>query len=90
MLLSTTKLFFKSPGEMQPVLGRVYETILKNYHDVDLRERAMYFYTLMQQDISLAEKIICEEKISCDKIYNEMDGDYLVRLIYLGYNLLSI
>jgi hypothetical protein len=89
LLLSSTKLFFKTPGEMQPILGRLYEFILKNFHDVDLRDRTYFFYNLMQKDISLAENIICGEKATLDNIYHEMEGEFLER-IYSQFNTLSV
>jgi len=89
LLLAGTKLFFKTPGEMQAVLGRVYEFILKNFHDVDLRDRTYYFYNLMQKDISLAEHIICGEGATLDNIYSEIEGEHLEK-IYSQFNSLSI
>ena len=65
---------------MQPILGRLYELILKNFHDVDLRDRTYYFYNLMQKDIVLAEQIICGEKVTLDNIYSELEGDYLEKI----------
>lgn len=74
---------------MQPVLGRLFEFILKNFHDVDLRDRTYYFYNLMQKDIALAEHIICGEKATLDYIYDEIEGDYMEK-IYSQFNSLSI
>ena len=51
ILLCGCKLFFKYPGEMQPILGRIFESILKNYQDVDLRDRVYYYYNLLKKDI---------------------------------------
>lgn len=83
------KLFFKTPGEMQPILARLFEFILKNFHDVDLRDRTYFFYNLMQKDIILAQQIICGEKATLDSIYREMEGEYLER-IYSQFNTLSV
>ena len=74
---------------MQPILGRLYEFILKNFHDVDLRDRAYFFYNLMQKDINMAQHIICAEKATLDNIYREMGGEYLER-IYSQFNTLSV
>jgi len=89
LLLASTKLFFKTPGEMQPVLGRLYEFILKNFHDVDLRDRTYFFYNLMQKDVALAEHILCGENVTLDNIYREMEGEHLEK-IYSQFNTLSI
>ena len=70
---------------MQTILGRVFELILKNYNDVDLRDRTYFFYNLMQSDINLAEKIICGDKATLDEITNNLSGDYLVKyFLYSG------
>jgi AP-4 complex subunit beta-1 len=89
LLTAGTKLFFKTPGEMQPILGRIYEMILKNYHDVDLRDRCYYYYNLLSKDIELAKYIICGENSTVDNFYNELDDEYLDQ-IYSQFNTLSI
>ena len=89
LLLSSCKLFFKSPGEMQPVLGHVFDSILKNYQDVDLRDRTYYYYNLMKKDINLAEYIICGEPTVVDYFYSDFDEEYIDQ-IYSQFNSLSI
>lgn len=89
LLLAGVKLFFKSPAEMQRILGRIFEMILKNYHDVDLRDRTYYFYNLLQKDIQLAEYIICGEAATVDFLYNDLDDEFLDQ-IYSEFNTLSI
>lgn len=89
LLLAGAKLFFKSPAEMQRILGRIFEMILKNYHDVDLRDRTYYFYNLMQKDVQLAEYIICGEAATVDFLYNDLDDEFLDQ-IYSEFNTLSI
>jgi len=89
LLLAGAKLFFKSPAEMQLILGRIFEMILKNYYDVDLRDRTYYFYNLMQKDVQLAEYIICGEAATVDFVYNDFDDEFLDQ-IYSEFNTLSI
>lgn len=89
MLLSCAKLFFKSPGEMQGILGKVFEMILKNYHDVDLRDRTYYFYNLLVKDVNLAEYIICGDTATVDNLYSDLDDEFLDQ-IYSEFNTLSI
>lgn len=74
---------------MQPILGRLYEFILKNFHDVDLRDRTYFYYNLMKNNINLAEHLICGEKATLDNIYCEMEGEYLEN-IYSQFNTLSV
>jgi AP-4 complex subunit beta-1 len=89
LLLAGCKLFFKSPGEMQPILGKIFELILNNYKDVDLRDRVYYYYNLMKKDINLAEYIICGQPNVVDYYYSEFDDDYIDQ-IFAEFNSLSI
>ena len=89
LLLAGCKLFFKSPGEMQIIVGRIFEMILKNYHDVDLRDRTYYFYNLMEKNIELAENIICGEGATVDNFYSDLDDEYLEQ-IFSQFNTLSV
>ena len=89
LLLAGCKLFFKSPGEMQPILGKIFELILTNYKDVDLRDRVYYYYNLMKKDIKLAEYIICGEQNVVDYYYSEFDDEYIDQ-IFSEFNSLSI
>ena len=89
LLVAGTKLFFKNPGEMQPILGRIFEMILKNYHDVDLRDRTYYIYNLLLKNVDMAEYIICRDSEVVDYIYNDLDDEYLEQ-IYSEFNTLSI
>jgi AP-4 complex subunit beta-1 len=89
LLLASCKLFFKNPGEMQPILGKVFENILKNYQDVDLRDRTQYYYNLMKNDINMAEYVICGEPTIVDYFYSDFDEEY-VDEIYAQFNSLSI
>lgn len=58
LLLACCKMFFKSPGEMQEVLGKVFELIFNNFNDIDLKDRASYLYNLLKYDVDEAEQII--------------------------------
>jgi AP-4 complex subunit beta-1 len=90
LLLSGCKLFFKTPGEMQMILGRIFEMILKNYMDVDLRDRTYYYYNLMEKDIELAEQIICGQSGSAvENFYHDLDEENLDQ-IYSQFNTLSV
>lgn len=59
ILLSCCKLFFKSPGEMQDILGKLFAFINNDFNDIDLKDRACYLYNLMKTNIEEAEIIIC-------------------------------
>ena len=89
LLLAGCKLFFKSPGEMQPILGKIFELILNNYKDVDLRDRVYYYLNLMKKDINLAEYIIAGQPNVVDYYYSEFDDEYIDQ-IFAEFNSLSI
>ena len=74
---------------MQPILGKIFELILNNYKDVDLRDRVYYYYNLMKKDINLAEYIICGQPNVVDYYYSEFDDDYIDQ-IFAEFNSLSI
>ena len=89
LLLAACKTFFKFPGEMKKILGEVFNTILNNYSDVDLRDRVYYYYNLMKKDINLAEFIICGQPTVVDYFYSDFDEDYIDQ-IFSQFNTLSI
>lgn len=89
MLLATTKLFFKTPGEMQEILGKFFEMVLKNYHDVDLRDRTYFFYNLLKNNVELADFIISGERVVIDEYYDDFEGEAL-ETIYSQFNTLSV
>jgi AP-4 complex subunit beta-1 len=89
LLIASTKLFFKTPGEMQGILGKVYEMILKNYNDVDLRDRTYFYYNLLKKDVEAARFIICGDDNTVDHFYTDLDEEY-VDQVYSQFNTLSI
>lgn len=88
MLLATTKLFFKKPAEMKPILSKFYSTVLKKYYDVDLRDRVYFFYNLLKNDVELAEFIINGdgERAIIDKYLDDFEGETLV---YFKHNIIG-
>ena len=59
LAVASTKLFFKRSPEMHGVLSKVYKHVLKTSCDADLRQKVMFYYKLMSQNMQIAEKIIC-------------------------------
>ena len=89
LLLAACKTFFKFPGEMQKILGFVFNYILTNYNEVDLRDRVYYYYNLMKKDINLAEFIICGQPTIVDYFYSDFDEEYIEE-IFSQFNTLSV
>ncbi|RLN80183.1 hypothetical protein BBJ28_00020018 [Nothophytophthora sp. Chile5] len=49
LLGATMKLFFKRPPEMQSMLGRLLQTAINDSNDQDVRDRALLYYRLLEQ-----------------------------------------
>jgi len=60
--------------------------ILKNYHDVDLRDKTYYYYNLLKTDVELAEFIILGERVLINNYYDDFEGDQLVNIKLLLIN----
>lgn len=88
LLLASCKLFFKSPGEMQDILGNLFQLIFNNFTDVDLKDRASYYYQLMQADVEEAEFVICGEKAKVED-FSDNSNTQLAQ-IYKEFNSLSV
>lgn len=88
LLLASCKLFFKTPGEMQEILGNLFQFIFNNFSDVDLKDRAAYYYQLMQADVEEAEFVICGEKAKVDD-FSDNSNTQLAQ-IYKEFNTLSV
>ncbi|EPY22917.1 beta-adaptin 4 [Strigomonas culicis] len=85
MLTSATTLFFKRPPEMQPFLGQLFDTLLSDYTNADVLDRALFYYRLLRENPFLAAKVIYEPKQSislfaededtqlADKLFEEFD-----------------
>jgi hypothetical protein len=85
MLLATSKLFFKTPGEIKKVIKKFYEIVLNKYQDVDLRDKVYFYYNLLKNQTELAEFIIAgeAEKNVVDKYYDDLEGETLVRILLI-------
>ena len=60
LLLSTFKMFFKRAPETKHLLAYIFKEIMTNATDTDLKQRAVFLYRLLQNDINLAKKIADE------------------------------
>ena len=54
IVVAITQLFFKRAPEMQVMLSNYYKSVMKNSNDTDLRQKVIFYYRLMQQDLTLA------------------------------------
>jgi len=88
ILLSSCKMFFKSPGEMQDILGKVFDFVFTNFNDADLKDRASYIYNLLKSDIEEAQFIICGDGTVVDKFTSTEDE--LSSVVFNEFNSLSV
>ena len=59
LLNSAIRLFLKRPPEMQKILGKLFKTIIENEdEDMDLKERAVFYYRCLQKDINMLTKLV--------------------------------
>ena len=58
LVVACTRLFFKRAPEMHGILAKLYQHVLKNSVDPDLRQTVTVYYRLLQQDVRLAEQMI--------------------------------
>lgn len=79
MLLTTcVKAFLKRPPEMQMILGRLFKHLLSNeFEDVDLKDRAAFYYRILQNNINDASLIV--RKHSSIKDFLEDDEEIQVK-----------
>jgi len=63
LLAASVKLFLKRPPEMQIILGSLFNLILSNEkEDIDLKDRAAFYYRIMQANIEDLAKALNEPK----------------------------
>lgn len=67
LIPATVNLFFKRAPEMQDILGRLFTQATQDAA-VDVRDRAYFHYTLLQNNVEQANLITQSEKIPIDHI----------------------
>ncbi|EKX50381.1 Adaptor protein complex 4 subunit beta [Guillardia theta CCMP2712] len=51
MLTTAVKLFFQRPGEMQAMLGRLLKFAIADVSNVDVHDRALFYYRILSVDL---------------------------------------
>ena len=59
LLTSIAKLFFTRAPEVKSMLGRFFKYAMTDNIDVDLRDRAAFYYKILRSDINAAKQVIC-------------------------------
>lgn len=89
LLVSTVKLFLKRAPEMQLALGSLFQQIFTDYFDVDLQERAAFYYKLLATAPDLAAQVVNSEKHSIAAFSEENQTD-LAALLSDEFNTLAV
>ena len=93
LIVACTKLFFKKAPEMHVILANLYKYVLKHSGDADLRQKVMFYYRLMQQDIKTAEQIITASVDTVSKdvtmFFEDTQSEKRERL-FMEFNTLSV
>lgn len=58
LLTSAMKLFFKRPPEMRAILGNLFMLAIADTSNVDVHDRALFYYRLLQTDVGIAKEVI--------------------------------
>ncbi len=58
LLTASVKMLLKCPAECQEMVGHLFEVCMHS-EDIDVRDRASFYYHLLQTDCQLAKSIIC-------------------------------
>ena len=62
IVVASMRLFFKRAPEMKPILANYFQQTMKNSSDADLKQRIMFYYRLLKQDVHLAEQVINQKE----------------------------
>ena len=89
LLAATMKLFFKRPPECQKMLGRLLQQAIADTSNVDVRDRALLYYRLLQLDVHEAARVVHGVKVIVDAFVDADDADVKER-IFDEFNKLSV
>lgn len=89
LLSAAMKLFFKRPPELQQMLGHLLQQAIGQTSQVDVRNRALFYYRLLRFDVHEAARIVNSEKVVVDSFLDEIDRE-LKETIFREFNSLSV
>ena len=67
IVVATTQLFFKRAPEMHKILSNYYKHVMKNSNNVDLRQKVIFYYRLLKQDLNMAKQVIDSQQYQQEK-----------------------
>ncbi|KAJ1481640.1 armadillo-type protein, partial [Baffinella frigidus] len=89
LLTAAMKLFFARPGEMQQMLGRLLKSATADTSDVDVHDRALFYYRLLMADPNEAKAVVLGAGTSVDK-FDEEGGEDLKESLFSTFGTLSV
>ena len=89
LLAAATRLFFRRPGEMQHMLGRLLDAAIADASFTDVHDRALLYYRMLQHDVKLASDILTKAH-SVDGAFVEEAQSELSDTIFSEFNSLSV
>ncbi|KAJ6255357.1 ap-4 complex subunit beta-1 [Anaeramoeba flamelloides] len=90
LLSSTVNLFCIRPAECQLMLGKLLQLSIEDQNNVDVLDRALFYYRILETGIENA-KLIVSKNFSPEKItFQEKDDEQLTETLLDEYNSLSI
>jgi vesicle coat complex subunit len=89
LLTTTTKLFFKRPPEVKAMLGRLFKTAIEDVSRVDVRDRALVYYRLLQVDVNEAMRVVNCPKVALESAISKEELETM-RQIFEEFNSLAV
>ncbi|KDO31239.1 hypothetical protein SPRG_19532 [Saprolegnia parasitica CBS 223.65] len=90
LLAASLKLFFKRPPEMQSMLGRLLHAGVNDTTNQDVRDRALFYYRLLSQDVNSAATIVRQFQPEIVEVFAEMVETDLQEKLFKEFNTLAV
>ena len=89
LLAAAAKLFFRRPGEMQHMLGRLLDAAIADASFTDVHDRALLYYRLLQHDVHAAAEVLTASS-GVEGAFVEEAPSELSDRIFEEFNTLSV
>lgn len=73
LLTALVKLLFTRAPEVKGMLGEFFEFLFTETKDVDVKDKAAFYYKLLQQGVDKAESIVKGEPTPIDNFFEDED-----------------
>ena len=89
LMSCTMKMFFRRPPECQKMLGKLLKQALEDPSNVDVHDRAMLYYRLLEYDIEDAQRVVLGQKETITNFVEDTETE-LKDQIFEEFNSLSV